>query len=395
MAPPGESRPLLVLLSTQLAGGLSMGLVAPILGLYFRSRGLTLAQIGFIGSASMLGWFIWEPVVGLYADRLGKTRILSLSLAATGLLWLAYPLRGGFPYYALLELVRTSLLSAYSIPVKALTAELLPLDGRGRAYGRFMAVVSLGGVVSPLVGGAAYQSLGPQPAFSLAALLGLAGSALALRLPNPPPNPHVETPWREALSRPLLTIYAIRGLYFTNAGFASSFLPIFLHETPRLQASETQVGAFLTLMRLAGAASRPWAGQACDKKPKGLMVGLGLTGLAASYLGLMGLGAYALYPLAALQGVAMSIADTSMMLHLISITPSHASSLVMGLYSEAENVGGLLSTPVHGYLYQSWGPWAPMGALVAALLLDATLSLWALGWKSEKPVPAGGGLVGH
>jgi len=58
-------------------------------------------------------------------------------------------------------------------------------------------------------------------------------------------------------------------------------------------------------------------------------------------------------------------------------------------------VGGLLSTPVHGYLYQSWGPWAPMGALVAALLLDATLSLWALGRGSEKPVPAGGGLVGH
>ena len=72
--------------------------------------------------------------------------------------------------------------------------------------------------------------------------------------------------------------------------------------------------------------------------------------------------------------VAKAAADTSMMLQLISVMSSERSGLTMGLYSEAENIGGLISTPTVGYLYQSVGGGTALMSVVIALFVNSVYS---------------------
>ena len=80
-----------MLMLVQLSTSFSMGIITPILGLFVRSQGLSMAQIGLIGTASMLGWFIWEPIMGVVADRFNKRWMLAGSLVLTTILYWLYP----------------------------------------------------------------------------------------------------------------------------------------------------------------------------------------------------------------------------------------------------------------------------------------------------------------
>ena len=189
---------------------------------------------------------------------------------------------------------------------------------------------------------------------------------------------------RNLLTTPVLAIFSVRGFYFFNSGFAGSFLSIFLNESPQFMASEYQIGVFFTVMRLAGAASRSLIGDICDRMGNRVVIMGGLFGMGASYLGLMYLGGLIpMYILGALQGLCQAASDTSMMLQLISVMPKERSGLTMGLYSEAENVGGIISTPSVGYLYQGFGANASVLLITLAMFLNAGYSYFVI--SDKKP----------
>ncbi len=101
--------------------------------------------------------------------------------------------------------------------------------------------------------------------------------------------------------------------------------------------------------------------------------------MSLSYILLMnGSGSIAMYLVGALLGVFQAAADTSMMLQLISVMPKERSGLTMGLYSEAENIGGLIATPTVGYLYQSIGGSTALMFVVVALLANSVYSYFVI-----------------
>ncbi len=378
-----KQRSLLMLMVMQLCTGFSMGIISPILGLFVRSQGLSMTQIGLVGTASMLGWFIFEPIMGVVADRFNKRLMLASALFFSTILYALYPMAKTFTAFALLEFTKTSVLSAYSIPVKALAAELLPSKDRGKAYGRYMTVISVGGLISPLIGGYISEVSGINIPFYLAAGIGLLAIVAVFRIqydePTHDPASRTSDGIKGLLTAPILATFSVRGLYFFNAGFSGSFLSIFLNEAPHLMATESQIGALFTIQRLAGAASRSFLGDFCDRYGKKPMISVSLTGIALSYIGLMYLGgAVPMYLMGALNGLGQAAADTSMMLHLISVMPKERSGLTMGLYSESENVGGLIATPTIGYLYQSFGANSSVWLLTIALLFNAGYSYFVI-----------------
>lgn len=74
----------------------------------------------------------------------------------------------------------SSVMRAYSIALKALQAELLPWEGRGVAYGRYVSVISFGGVVSPFIGGWVTENMGYSLPFYLTVLVGAVWLATVL-----------------------------------------------------------------------------------------------------------------------------------------------------------------------------------------------------------------------
>lgn len=378
-----KKRSLFMLMMVQLVTNFRGGIVAPILSLFVRGQGLSLAQIGILGTAGMLGWFIFEPLMGVIADRWNKRWMLAGSLLLTTVLYGVYPVASGFWFFVVLEFLRSSVMSAYSIPVKALAAELLPFKDKGKAYGRYMTVIALGGMISPLIGGYISENFGNTLPFYFAAGIGLIGilAVFSIKYDETAETTSSTQPngWRGLLTGSVLAIFSVRGLYFFNSGFIHNFMPIYLNESSSYNASESQIGALYTVVRLAGAGTRSVLGDLCDRIGNKKLIFSSLFGMGLSYILLInGSGVVVMYLVGAMLGVFQAAADTSMMLQLISVMPKERSGLTMGLYSEAENIGGLIATPTVGYLYQSIGGNTALMFVVVALLANSAYSYFVI-----------------
>jgi sugar phosphate permease len=161
-----------------------------------------------------------------------------------------------------------------------------------------------------------------------------------------------------------------------NMVFVENTLPIFLHENPRTQASETQIGSYMGIIQLTSALSQVLLGSLNDKvgSRKIIVSSLFLTGL--SYLGMVYVtGAIPLFILGGLQGIFFAAADLSMMIHLMAIMPEGMTGVVMGVYSESENIGGMVAAPSLGLVYDSIGPTFSVLSVSAIIISNAFLSI--------------------
>lgn len=61
-----------------------------------------------------------------------------------------------------------------------------------------------------------------------------------------------------------------------------------------------------------------------------------------------------IYVIGLIQRVLMAVSDMSMILHLMSVMPEGRTGMVMGFYSESENIGGMIASPATGYLYSKF-----------------------------------------
>ncbi len=373
-----KERSLFMVMLVQLAANFRGGLVAPILSLFVRNQGLSLLQIGMIGTAGMLGWFVFEPLMGLVSDRWSKRWMLAGSFLLTSVIYAIYPMVHTFWFFVALEFLRSSFMSAYSIPIKALIAELLPSEGRGKTYGRYMTFIAFGGMISPLIGGYVSEIFGGQLPFYIAAGIGVIGTLIvfSIRAENLGQVEKNKSPkgWRTCLTGSVLAVFSVRGLLFFTAGF-EGFLPIYLNESPSFNASESHIGAFYTFIRFASASGRSMIGELCDKLGNRRIMISSLVGLVLVYVLLFkGSGIIFLYSIGILKGLSSAAADTSMMLQLINVMSKDRSGLTMGLYSEAENIGGIISTPSVGYLYQAMGGGTALMFVAAMMLANAFLA---------------------
>jgi len=67
------------------------------------------------------------------------------------------------------------------------------------------------------------------------------------------------------------------------------------------------------------------------------------------------------------------------MIHLMAFIPEGKTGVVMGLYSESENVGGMIAAPSLGMIYDSVGPQFSVLTVALVLVANATLSYALIG----------------
>jgi len=373
-----RGRLLNLLMVVQMASSFRMGIISPILALLIRRHGVSIVEIGVLGVVGMLGWLIFEPLSGAISDRVNRRLMIAFSIVSTSTIYLLYPFATEFSHYLVLSFALNSFSSASSVPTRALLTELLPSTGRGHAYGRYMTLVSGSSVIAPFIGGYVSEALGyaiPFYAAAVAGAISLAAVILMGRLPESEKKAqHPKTHIREVLTPDILSIYTIRGLYFFSFPFKSGFLPILLNESS-LHATETEIGTYMTIMGLTAAMAQAFLGDLIDRIGGGRIVAGACGLLALTYLGIV----YAawvpvLFAIGAVQGVLQAGADTGMMMHLMSLPNRGKSGMVMGLYAESENIGGVIANPIFGYAYTAFSPIASLVLLSGVLLAAAGIS---------------------
>jgi MFS family permease len=374
-----RGRLLNLLMVVQMAGSFRMGVVAPILALLIRRHGVSILEIGVLGIAGMLGWLIFEPLSGAISDRVNRRVMIGFAIVSTSIIYLLYPFATEFSHFLVLAFALSSFSSASSVPTRALLSEMLPTTARGHTYGRYMAVVSGSSVIAPFVGGYVSETIGYALPFYAAAGMGavsLAAVVLMGRLPEAERRGQRQNvKLRDLLNGDLMSIYVVRGLYFFNAPFRGSFLPILLNESPSLRATETEIGTYMTIVGFTTAVSQAFLGDLIDRVGSRRVV-VGACGLLAlSYLGLLTASWIPLlFVIGALQGALQAGADTSMMMHLMGLPSRGKTGVVMGLYAEAENMGGIVANPALGYAYMTFGPLSSVILVSVVLLLTSAIS---------------------
>lgn len=377
----GRQGSLKLLLIVELAQNFRSGVISPILALFIRGHGLTATQIGWLGIAGMLGWLIFEPLSGVIADRLRKKYMIFFAVAASTVIYASYPRASSIWHFALLAFAMSSVMSAHAVSAKAMTAELLPPSGRGKTYGRFLSVISMGGIVAPIVGGYLSTTSGYAVPFYVSAGIGAIGlvAVLLIRYDVKPTakesSPVSSSEEGRLMMGPFLKILMIRMLYMFNLLFRQHFMPIYLHESPNYTASEAEIGIFMGIVRVTTAFSQMFLGDLTDRVGCKSVMASSLALIGLSYLGMnYASGTPPLYLLGALQGVFIPAAHMSMMIHLMAIMPEGRTGMVMGIYSEAENVGGMIASPSLGVIYDGLGPTTSMLFVSGILILTGMIA---------------------
>ncbi len=148
--------------------------------------------------------------------------------------------------------------------------------------------------------------------------------------------------------------------------------------------SEGQIGLYFGIVGLTSALSQAFLGDLNDRMGSRALIASSLLMSGLSYGAILGVsGVPALLAIGALQGVFFAASDVSMMVYLMDVMPPGRTGMVMGLYSEAENVGGMLAAPSLGWIYDSSGPGYSMLSVAGVLVLDSLLSVFFINENKE------------
>ena len=156
---------------------MAMGLVIPVLPILIEE---------FAGSASTAGWwngvmvalwalmqFVFSPIIGSLSDRFGRRPVILISIFGLAVEWGLMALAPNLWGLAVGRIIGGITSSSFTA-VYAYLADIIPPEGRAKAYGLVGAAFSAGFIAGPALGGVLGE-WGPRTPFWVAAAL----SALA------------------------------------------------------------------------------------------------------------------------------------------------------------------------------------------------------------------------
>lgn len=126
---------------------------------------------GFVGSVTGLSNMICAPLLGKLSDRIGSTRILILSLAGAGAMFIPQAFAGSVGELLVWRFLLGCFMGGLIPTVNTLIRQYTPDGKEGRAFSFNTSALSLGNMVGPVIGGALSGFIGIEGLFIMSAVL--------------------------------------------------------------------------------------------------------------------------------------------------------------------------------------------------------------------------------
>src|SRR5919204_3407450 len=144
---------------------LGVGAIAPIRAIYARDHGATMAELGLMASAFLLGQFVFQLPGGWASDRWGRKPLLVLGVAVAGVVTFMFLLSDHPWYFIALRFVEGAASGAIIPSANAYVIDAVPAKERGAAFGWLGSAFSAGFMLGPAIGGLMVDALGPTSPF--------------------------------------------------------------------------------------------------------------------------------------------------------------------------------------------------------------------------------------
>ncbi len=334
----------------------------PILPLFARSIGASFAELGIISMFRYLGLSIFEPILGVLSDRIGRKRIIAVSIAAETLVIMSFTFFRDIRWLCVVSFAQAVCTAGYVAPSRALVADITPKAKRGRGYGAFLTIQNLFRMPGPFIGGYLAYNYNYQVAFYASAGFMFVATIIVLRffpknkvtgnsikkavMPNP----------GSLLKPKTLVFIASRALPFFFIFYSQTILTIVLKESPKFNATEETLGLMATTVSGVTVLVQYLAGLILDKigSSKLIIIGFILDGIG--YFGYLAAdNLVQMWIIRLVIGTFTTFYNVGMMVKLMDFASEENYGSAMGLYGLSEDIGALLGSSILGLMYDQMG----------------------------------------
>ncbi len=160
---------------------IGFGIAIPVLGLFAKEHGATAFQVGLIGAAFSLAQFVVSPILGRLSDRIGRKKVLMISLIGTCLASIATGLASA-PWIIMAARAFDGASGATLGVAQAAVADIAPPHRRAPLLGMLGAAFGVGFTIGPAIAAvASWLGNSRTPFFVAAFLAGANAIATAIR----------------------------------------------------------------------------------------------------------------------------------------------------------------------------------------------------------------------
>jgi len=374
-----EHAALRAVLGLTLCAGLVTGFVVPFIALVARERGASYGTVGLMASAFMLAQLVFQFPAGALADRFGRSRPVMAGLLIEGAATAAFVWAESTWLFVLLRLVQGIGLSLIYPAVRALIADLTPVERRGEAFAAFWGMLNVGWLLGPAVGGLLAGLVGKVPLLLVSGvgemlLVGPAWLTFRRLAAQPKATPlHAASGSLRSLLGPALVAAMLLAFGFeVPVGIFSGIWSIYLDE---LGASELELGLSYTAFSLTNLLTLPIGGKLANRRPRWRRVAFFsvLLGVLVAGYGIPSVPLVLLF--GAAEGAVAGLLTPSVDAYLSAIAGPQHQGRVQGAYTTAGIAGAALSALASSALYAhgQWVPFTVAGSALVALALPAAL----------------------
>jgi MFS family permease len=373
-----------VILASSFVGVIGIPLLSPALPAIRSAFGVSDVQIGLLTTVYTLPIIVGAPVIGAYADRIGRKPILVGALTGYGVLGAASAFAPVYPVLLALRFLQGAAASGLITLSLILIADHFDGAERNAAMGINGAVISVGAAVAPALGGLLTELAWNASFFVYAAGLPVAVYTVVALEPTdveaPAPGPayvknllsSVWTPEAVTLYGTVFAMFAILfGAIYTlvplmldsDFGLTTGVIGLVITASPAVSAVVASANGFLA--RYLSSTDLVVVGMVLLAAS---MLGLGLTGDPILVAG------FVIVVFGAAKGIGQPAFDTA----LSNVTPPEFRGSAMSLRTSIKNIGGAAgpvaltsasASLAYGTLFAAVGVVTLLFTVVAAVVL--------------------------
>ncbi|MEA2434621.1 MAG: hypothetical protein QOG54_2078 [Actinomycetota bacterium] len=369
---------------------LGFGMVIPVLPVFGKSFGVSLAVLGLVQVVFGLTRFSFGLVGGFVVDRFGERACTIAGLLIVALSSYAVGFSQNFPQLVLARGFGGAGSALFIGGLQNRIIRIIEPEAMGRATGAFRSSFLVGIVLGPVIGGVVAETLGVRAVFHLYAT-GLLVAAVIAYVVMAGEAREVTTDRKkgplEALraARPLfrdpryvIALLATFAAWWTISGPGQFIASVFAKE--KLDMSSDQIGLAITMSAIGEILVLFVAGRASDRygRRAALLPSLAVAAAATALIGQIGDSRLLFFPLMAFIGAGVAASTTATGGLLGDAVGQKGSGTAVGVNQMAGDLGYLLAPSLLGVVAEGPAGFSGAylaGALPAALVLVAALKL--------------------
>ncbi len=371
-----KNKNLQIVFAVTLMAVLGVSSVIPALPEMISEFKIPASTIGQIFTLFTLPGIIFAPLAGIFADRLGRKKILVPALSIFGIAGATCFFATDFHYLLLLRFIQGTGAAAIGVINLTIIGDLFTGKERIKAMGLNAGVLSIGTAIFPAIGGVLAQISWQAPFLLSLTALPLAW-LVAFKLDNPEPstNENFKRYMKAALAgmrcKEVLSLFAISLLTFIILyGPIVTYLPLLLNS--RFEASPFMIGVVISSASFITALAASQMGRLAHVMSQPLMISLSALAYAASMIMLPAADSalWCILPVC-MFGLGQGLNMPNSMSMLTAIAPMEQRAVFMSVNGMLLRAGQTIAPILMGLVYSGFSLEAVFyaGAVVAAAML--------------------------